>query len=62
MTIRFFVQHRVAKNRLSTGWLVEAEARDHAVWLAETYGGVSKVTTNQLDGPVSRYSVRRGWH
>jgi len=52
------------KNRpLHTGFETEAEARGHAVFLAETYGGVAKVNTNNPDAPViAKYSANRGWH
>jgi len=49
------------KNRpLSTGFETEAEARSHAEFLADTYGGVAKVTTSVE--VVAKYSTKRGWH
>ena len=52
------------KNRpLHTGFETETEAREHAVFLAENYGGVAKVNTNNADAPViAKYSAKRGSH
>lgn len=52
------------KNRpLTTGYDNETAARDQAVFLATTYGGVAKVVSNEGDygTHIASYSVKRGW-
>lgn len=62
MTRYFAISAATRKNRpLTTGFDTESDARAQAVFLAETYGGVAKVTTNKGD-LVAQYSASRGWH
>lgn len=61
MITRYFANNKKNKNpSLSTGFETEAEARKHAVTLAETYGGVSVVSTNKGER-VAEYSFKKGW-
>ena len=62
MTRYFANSAATRKHRsLSTGYATEAEARDQAEFLANTYGGVAIVSTNE--GKIcGKYSARRGWH
>jgi len=39
----------------------EAEARAQAEFLANTYGGVAKVSTNSGE-LIAKFSAARGWH
>lgn len=54
---------------IGSGFDTEAQARAQAVFLADTYGGVAKVT--RFEGEtygngelnlVAKYSAARGWH
>lgn len=52
------------KNRpLTTGFESEKEARAQAEFLANTYGGVAKVTevTNGDCALIGSFSAKRGW-
>ena len=60
--IRYFANHKVTKQALTSGYETEKEARERAEWLANTYGGVARVSANFVGATVSRYSAKRGWH
>jgi hypothetical protein len=64
MTKYFANSAATRKNRpLTSGFDTEAEARAHAEFLANTYGGVAKVSTNDPDSDfLIKYSANRGWH
>jgi hypothetical protein len=50
------------KNRpLSTGFDTLEAAKAQALFLASTYGGVAKVTTDG-DKVVAKFSLSKGWH
>ena len=59
---RYFATHKAVKGILTSGYEAEAEAKERAEWLANTYGGVAKVSANFLGAKVSKYSTSRGWH
>ena len=46
---------------LRTGYTDIDAAKAQAAFLAETYGGVGKVTDN-AGALVAKYSAKRGWH
>ena len=62
MTRYFANSAATRKNRpLTTGMDNEAEARARAEFLAETYGGVARVSNNHGE-LLGKFSVKRGWH
>ena len=62
MTRYFANSAATRKNRpLATGFDTEAGARDQAEFLAMTYGGVARVSTNTGEA-VAQFSAKKGWH
>lgn len=62
MTRYFANSAATRKNRpLSTGFDTEEAARLQAEFLANTYGGVARVSTNE-GVELGRFSAARGWH
>jgi hypothetical protein len=60
MTRYFATSAATRKNRpLTTGFETETAARAHAEFLANTYGGVAKVST--AEAVIAQYSAKRGW-
>ena len=60
---RYFANSAATRKNapLRTGMDTEAEARAQAEFLANTYGGVAKVSTNAGD-LIAKFSAARGWH
>jgi len=62
MTRYFANSAATRKNRsLATGFDTEMAARDQAEFLANTYGGVAKVSTNKGEAKGA-FSAKKGWH
>lgn len=60
--LRYHARHKVTKDILTSGYDTLEEAKARAEWLADTYGGVAKVSANYLEAPVFKYSYSKGWH
>jgi len=59
---RYFANHKVNKNQISSGFDTLEEAKEQAEFLAETYGGVAKASANVMDATIYKYSAAKGWH
>jgi hypothetical protein len=70
MIAYFATSAATRKNRpFGPGFDTETEARAQAEFLADTYGGVARVTKREGDTigacaltDVAKYSAHRGWH
>jgi hypothetical protein len=58
---RYWVRHKAATSAMSTGFTDLDEAKKHAEWMANTYGGVAQVTSNDLAFRGLAFSAARGW-
>ncbi len=56
-----FQTHHKAATSLTTP-KTEAEARDYAEFMANTYGGVAKIYDFDKDAHTAKYSAKKGWH
>ena len=58
---RYHANHKVTKNQLNTGFDTMEEAKAHAEFLADTYGGTATAAENRMGAGVHKYSTKRGW-